>query len=702
MRKALVALAVLFAAAFGLVYWLLSDPNRFKAEIAEFVHANTGLVVDLSGDLAWRLWPPVQIVARDVSADWSADATEPMLRVATLKLDVDLWPLLRTDGRLVVEGVTLDGVDARLVQKGDIANWMPPGSRDATAPPVPIALPPRETGAASGWEIAAVSLHDSTLRYDLDGDIYDVDIAELVLADLAPGRTSPTRAVLTVAHAGTTYALDARADVATSDDAASIDIRHAVLTGTVRPRGLPFRATFDARYDVRASAVSVSGAAVDVGGVTAKLDVEGSTLRDTPVFRGRIDMPPQSVAALAATTDTGLDVPVSIQASYTATDERVDLDDLDLHYGDTVVKGKAGIRLGGRRAVTFDLRTNSLTIPASNETRGVALGAGGFGAIALAAPTVLTDPSLDEPILPLERVRALDWDGRLFVEQLLYDEKSFPGARIDTRNAGGRVTGTVDLPQFFGGTAHTAWSVDATGTPRWTVKPRLERVNSEEFLAWLGQKYTWAALLLGDADLGMTGNTPRELAATLRGRTTFDGGQGKLDIGIIKEQALALADVAGGTEKVQAWPDILNYRRFTGVWDVDGERHNLRLLLDNLSLALDGTFDPFTEALDVNATVKLLEGTPYPSFVMDAFLMGVDVPVRCTGTLAEPACRPDEAGVRNLLTRALSSDDPATRAKLDQAIDERVPEEYRDAARSLLDLLRQSGAAPQSPSASPQ
>lgn len=324
----------------------------------------------------------------------------------------------------------------------------------------------------------------------------------------------------------------------------------------------------------------------------------------------------------------------------------------------------------------------------------VALGTAGAGAVAAAAPTVLNDPALDEPILPLDRVRALDWDGKRFVEDLLDDEGTFPDARIETRNTGSHITGTVDLPQFFGGTAHATWTVDAAGTPRWAVKPRLERVNSEQFLAWLDQKYTWIARLSGDADLTMTGNTPRELWATVRGRTNFDGGQGKLDIVALKEQALAVAEIVGGTEKVNAWPDILDYKRFTGVWDVDGTRHNIHLLLDNLSLVLDGTFDPVTEALDMNATVKLLEGTPYQTFVHQSFLMGVDVPIRCTGTAAEPDCRADQAGLRALLARAIASDDPATQAKLDDAIEAQVPEEYQDAARALLDLLREEESPP--------
>jgi hypothetical protein len=547
-----------------------------------------------------------------------------------------------------------------------------------------------------------VALRDSRLRYDLDGETYDIAIDELLLADLAPGHTSPTRAKLSITTATGAYDVDARAQVTTAADASRVDVRDAEVSGIAKPRNLPFRATFDAAYDVAGSTVTVSGAEIELAGVKAALNVEGTRLdQEAPLFRGQIDVPRQSLTALAALADTEIGEPVALRARYAATSERIDLDDIDLRYGDTIVKGKAGARLGEHLAVTFDLAANTFTIPVAAEEGGVALGAGGFAQLAFAAPAVAADPSVDEPILPLGDIRSLDWDGSLLIEKLLYDEATFPNARIRTQNEGGRIDGTIDLPQFFGGTATTNFAVDARGTPRWTVKPRLDKVDSTALLAWLDQRYTWAALLLGNSDLTMTGNTIRELTTSLRGKTSFDGGQGKLDIAAIKQQALALAAIAGGTEKVNAWPDILDYKRFTGTWNVDGTRHDLDVLLDNLSVALDGTFDPFTEALDMAASVKLLQGTPYQSFDLDPILMNIELPVHCTGTVTAPECKPDQAGVKRLLTRVLTSDNPEVKAKVDQTIDEKVPEEYRDAARSLLDLLRQGGQASPQPAPAP-
>jgi hypothetical protein len=73
------------------------------------------------------------------------------------------------------------------------------------------------------------------------------------------------------------------------------------------------------------------------------------------------------------------------------------------------------------------------------------------------------------------------------------------------------------------------------------------------------------------------------------------------------------------------------------------------------------------------------------------------LPIRCRGSLDAPKCSADEAGTRKLLTQALSGSNPEMKEKLDQAIDEKVPEQYRDAARSLLEMLNKGGEKQQPP-----
>jgi hypothetical protein len=75
-------------------------------------------------------------------------------------------------------------------------------------------------------------------------------------------------------------------------------------------------------------------------------------------------------------------------------------------------------------------------------------------------------------------------------------------------------------------------------------------------------------------------------------------------------------------------------------------------------------------------------------FEVNPLMMDLPIPVRCRGALENPKCRVDDKAAQRLLATVLTSEEgSAMREKLDQKIEEEVPEEYRDSARSLLDLL---------------
>jgi AsmA protein len=663
MRKFLLALLVIAAVVIGGLWWLLSDANRFKPELIDLVSTNTGLQIAVDGNLGWRLWPPVQLVAEGVSADWSADAKQPLLQARSLRLDAELWSLIGKNPKLVIQGITVDGLRANLVQTGDHANWMPPGYHGALVPPVPI--PPPAANPSAPWEVASLAINDALIDYSVDGKATKIDIDALHMSGIAPGKHFPLRAKLTVGNDQYEIPVTIAAQV-TVDAAAN-------------------------EWQVDADA--------DVGKITATLDLHATNLSTQPRFAGHIDLPQQRLDSIAMLFDTHISEPVGFKSEFIATEDRVDLRGLEARYGDAVVTGEFGSAIGARNQLDFDLKTDRFTIR-SDGTPVATLGAGSFAAIAFAAPTTQVDPSLDEPLLPLELIRGNDWKGKLTVNELLYDGATFKDATIVSANTRGDVDTTIELPDFFGGSAVTHIKVDTRDTaPQWHVVPKLTNVDSTALLAWLEKPYDWVAVFLAGGELAMEGNTPRELTNTLSGHTTFDGGKGTLDITEIKRQALALAAIAGGTELVNAWPEHLKYQRLTGTWNTSGAAQDLDIVLDNLSLKAIGKLDALADDMDLTVTVTVNDDPKYKSFKVSPLLTGLPVPVRCRGSLDAPKCGADEAGTRKLLAQALSGSNPEMKKKLDQAIDEKVPAEYRDAARSLLELLNKG--AQQTPSQQP-
>ena len=142
------------------------------------------------------------------------------------------------------------------------------------------------------------------------------------------------------------------------------------------------------------------------------------------------------------------------------------------------------------------------------------------------------------------------------------------------------------------------------------------------------------------------------------------------------------------SEEVAGWPDLWDYQEFTGRWNIAGPVHDLKFALDNMSVDANGNYDYKTDALDMLAQVTINEAPENSPFRINPLLQGTPIPVRCTGPSADPKCRVDQDAAQNIIARALqSNDDSGLRRKLEDKIEEDVPEEYRETARGILDLL---------------
>jgi len=703
MRKfLLISLAVLVVVVAG-VSWLLSDANRYKSQLVELIHSRTGLAVGIQGDLSWRLWPPVQLVAKDVTADWAADAKQPMLTAGTLRLDADLWPLLSKSPKLVIQGVAIDGLRARLEQHGEHANWMPPDQAGSVIPPVPIPPPASDRGASDGfgpWEIADVALNDAVIDYVVDDHARQINVDALHMRGIAPTKRFPLRTKLTVTDAGREIPANIVAEITFDQAVAQWQLDGIDISGSYGKQ--PFQLKADARLNTAAGTLELLNAHAEIAKVTAGFDMTATDLLTSAHYSGHIDLPQQSLDPLSEVFRTRFDAPVGIKTAFSGTEKRLDLTDTELRYGPSVVTGKIGTTLGDKKSsVTFDLATDRFVV-SSSKTAVATLGGGSFAVLAFAAPSIAVDPSLDEPLLPIELIRKTDWNGKLSIGQLVYEGATFDHAAIVSSNDSGAIDANVDFPAFFGGTAATELKIDAHGAaPQWNIAPKLHHVDSKALLAWLDAKYDWVAFFMAGSDLKLHGNTRRDLIASLNGHTTFDGGQGMINITEIKNAALAVAKLAGGTDKVNAWPDRLKYQRFIGNWDANGTEHVIDVALDNLTLKARGKLDTLADDMDLRATVTVNEDPKYQSFKVSSSLMGLALPIRCRGSLAAPKCGADEDGTRQLVADALSGKNPEAKKKLDKAIDEKVPEQYRDAARSLLEMLNKGKHSPPPPPGSP-
>jgi len=142
------------------------------------------------------------------------------------------------------------------------------------------------------------------------------------------------------------------------------------------------------------------------------------------------------------------------------------------------------------------------------------------------------------------------------------------------------------------------------------------------------------------------------------------------------------------SDRAADWPDLWDYEQFSGRWNIDGAIHSLKFALDNMSVDANGEYDYLTDTIDMLANVTVNEAPETSPFQINPLLQGTPIPIRCTGAVDDPTCELDRNAAQNTVAKALQSgDDSGLRRKIEQKIEEDVPEEYRETARGLLDIL---------------
>jgi len=305
------------------------------------------------------------------------------------------------------------------------------------------------------------------------------------------------------------------------------------------------------------------------------------------------------------------------------------------------------------------------------------------------SPASIVRKADHDQLLPLDLLHTYEATAQCDLSRLALNEETFTGGTLEATNVAGKMDVLINQPDFFGGTLQTEASIDYTRQPvRWTVLPKLDQVDTQRLMDWHSRNMHWAAALQFTGEIKMTGNSQQELLNSLHADNDFATGQGRLDITRLKQQLLKVALLADRAEELQGWPETLQYEKFVGSWKIRGQSHVVELTLDNLHIAGDGEYNPFEDRLNMLTHITMNEPPEDSPFRINPLLQDTPIPVRCKGPVADPKCRLDEDGAKALIAAALTGDaETGLRRKLEEKIDEAVPEEFRGVARDLLDIL---------------
>ena len=305
------------------------------------------------------------------------------------------------------------------------------------------------------------------------------------------------------------------------------------------------------------------------------------------------------------------------------------------------------------------------------------------------AETLVDEPADVAALLPVAGLRTVDFAADCHFDWLEFGTEVARDATLTAQNVAGRVSAALAVRQFLGGTATVEADVDLTTRPlRWQVLPELDGIDTERWATWAGRRVEWRAALNARGAVVMYGNTEAALAETATGSIDFDADAGEINVSRLKKQLEQLATFTGRRDELADQSDVWPYDTFRGDVRIDGRDVALRFALDHVSGEANGVYDYLADTADVRATVTIGEAAPDSPVRVSDMLQDTPLPARCRGVVDDLRCRFDNDAARNLLAGALQKDsDTGLRRTLEEKIDEEVPEEFRDAARELLDLF---------------
>lgn len=616
-------LALLCAALLGV--WLLVNPNAYKDRIAAAVKASTGRELKLPGDIKLSVIPRVALELGPASlGNPPGFSDEPFLSFTHATLRVRLLPLLRK--RLEVARVEIDGLDLRLRKDArGKGNWQDtePNANSAKRDLDHIdAAPALES-------LANIRVQNGRVTYEG----ITVESVNFETGALTADQHVPVSVSFDAKRAPSGEELSLNAKFALSEDATrQMQFSGVNSSGTLsylsdgRPAHWEFsapRIALDITQQTMAAsafALSYSSAhltgSVNTTNIFDGLSAIGSVTLAPLVLR---EFAPRVGISLPKTRDPQVLSQLSASTDFTYDSGALGLTHLQLRFDDTQIQGNLKLLSGDTDALQFELAADQIDLDR-------------YRAPEVGAATPASAPPAQQP----KPEKPLDLSGTLNL-------KSAQFARLDLANVRVTVAAKGKLAHLFpidaqvdGGHFSGDITLDSRGAiPVLNVDEQLTGVDMARLLANTAGK----GRLSGRATLNFKatarGASVDAMLRTLNGHldaNLADGALEGIDVGYELSIAQALIErstapprSSSGRTPFQAFK--LSARITNGV----AETHDLTIASQAIKVAGQGSANLPTKGIDF----KLLAS------IATAPARSTDIPLRVTGTYADPTVRPD-------------------------------------------------------------
>ncbi len=687
MLKLLKTFALAFAALCALLLvavaaaFVLIDPARYRSALESAFNVQTGLQLEMAGEIAWTLRPEFGITVSDVRLR-SPDS--PMELASLPLLTIRLEPRALLEGRLVVQELQVEGLHMNwLVDENGRSNWQ----RNATTETA-------SSAASTAGGTASASLVDSS-RIEHIG----VRDASLALQDRQRGlnlRLHDLRLDATGANLrGTRFPLQL-AFALTRDDAG----RQAV-----------FDIASQVRVDRAAGSASIEELTLKLNPLQLQGRLAVENLSGTPRWQGslqsnrfplndfldlhvRPESPEPAARALAQDFDPSRDQ-ASLSIDFSGDASQLEIPALRLQLDEKQVDIQANWTAASANAparLTYSLIGNALDFnaaPASPAAASTAPAEPGESAV-VEPPAAVAATDIE---VPVDLLRSLEVEGTHSIASLAVGGLEFGtiDGRLSVSN--GRLSVNLRPTELYGGQLTAALSYDTRQpTPAMSSIVSLQNLD----VAQLARQYPAAGFAQGRLNLESfhtaQGSTRAQLLASLNGSTSFSLADNAIDIGIVKQvfSAISVLSPAGSGDLAQQWPDVVNFASVEGSLSFASgiaSGQQLTLQMDNFEITATGGVDLAQERFDYAALITVYGEPAVQTIPVAPLYQNVGWPVQCSARFDaqySQYCGPDFARVRDLFVEISRNQ---VQRRVQDAVTDQVPADLQDAARGLLDRV---------------
>ena len=715
----LLGLVVVLMVAAIIIVPQVVDPNDFRDDIVAKVKEATGRDLQINGEIELSLFPwlGLELGELKLSNAKGFDAA-PFASIQQAAVKVRIMPLLSK--QVEVDRILLDGLHLNLAKAKDgRTNWDDlAGAQKAQAGDGTAELELRSERADStaamplaGLAIGGVSVSNANINWrdESNGQQLSIQQLNLQIGAIVPGQ--PVDLTLDFVVENQTPAIQANIQLSGTPHLSAkmdqLNINRLVLsvdaTGDLL-NGKPLKLKLETgvALNLHSQHLKLNGLQLDANSLRLSGDLEARDLANEPAFSGALklaelnlrewlaehEMPLPAMADATALTHVAL----AMQLAGTA--NRLDITKLALALDDSNLTGELKIDklASAMPAIGFNLNVDAIDLdrylpPPADEPAAAKTDKAAVAQLPTAqAPAAPAAPNLEgQPeaeLLPVALLRQLDINGlfhigRLTVKKLLAEEVEL---KIKARS--GHLKVEQQVKRFYQGNLQAAVAIDVRGKePLLQITKQATNIQAEPLLQDLIGDGRLRGAGRFSANLKTRGNSEQAFRQHLDGDIGFRFEKGALK-GIDLAQTLreTWAKIKGKPAPPASDKPETDFSELAGTATItQGVLVNEDLMVKSPFLRVDGKgqVDLVQEQLDYRLTttiVKSIEGQG-SSDMQD--LMGVPVPIKISGSFANPKIRPamDELAKRLLIGKV--------EQKIEEKLKGKLPDDVKDKLKGL-------------------